>query len=302
VVGKIFANPVVKTALYPLLLADTARRGVISGAREIADLVDKDPNTKASWSDFGKQTKDFSFGYGTAFPMDGWTGRIAGFLGDVVADPLTYATLGGAVPAKAMLRGTNILTRDALGGAVRTGAAAKILGRTKPVRFITAEGRNNLATLVGNQARQINLLDDAQRSALQLFKRSENDIQVIEQAVAKYGKTRVPQDIARDIGLPKAGIYYFGSRLKLPGSGAVGALLENAITGARLGLVKNAAGQSVMKYVTPDGTFQASYIDNQSVLRDRVSLASGVLENGDSLTPQEALNAGVRLEQAQQQP
>jgi len=255
VAAKIFGNPVVKTALYPLLLADTARRGVISGAREIADLVDKDPNTKASWSDFGKQTKDFSFGYGTAFPMDGWAGRIAGFLGDVVADPLTYATLGGAVPAKAMLRGTNILTRDALGGAVRAGAAAKILGRTKPVRFITAEGRNNLATLVGNQARQINLLDDAQRSALKLFKRSENDIQVIEQAVAKYGKTRVPQDIARDIGLPKAGIYYFGSRVKVPLSGPIGTMLEHGLAGTRTRITSRTTGAigRFIESLTPEG-------------------------------------------------
>ena len=56
-----------------------------------------------------------------------------------------------------------------------------------------------------------------------------------------------------------------------------------------------------MNYTTPDGTFQAAYIDNQSVLRDRVNLASGTLENGDLMTPQEALDAGVRLRMAQAQ-
>lgn len=260
VAAKVFSNPIVKAGLAPIIAFDTGRRGVISGIREVTDMLDNNPNTTASFSDFAKQTKDSSFGYGTAFPMEGWGGRIAGFVGDVLLDPLTYATLGSAVPASAVLRGATstgarISTRTALGAGTRSGAAAKILGRVKPIRILSPEARNNLAKVVGDQARRINLLDDATATSLKLTKRSEKDIQVIEQLVAKYGKTRVPQDIARDIGLPKAGIYWFGSRVRMPLSGPLGRGLEligastrTRITGQTTGLLGR-----FMDQITPEG-------------------------------------------------
>lgn len=260
VAAKVFSNPIVKAGLAPIIAFDTGRRGVISGIREVTDMLDNDPNTKASFSDFAKQTKDSSYGFGTAFPMEGWGGRIAGFVGDVLLDPLTYATLGSAVPASAVLRGATstgarISTRVALGAGTRTGAAAKILGRVKPIRILSPEARNNLAKVAGDQARRINLLDDAERQALKLTKRSEQEIQVMEQLIAKYGKTRVPADIARDIGLPKAGIYWFGSRVRMPLSGPLGRGLElvgastrTRITGQTTGLLGR-----FMDQITPEG-------------------------------------------------
>lgn len=260
VAAKVFGNPVVKAGLAPIIAFDTGRRGVISGIREVTDMLDNDPNTTASFSDFAKQTKDSSYGFGTAFPMEGWGGRIAGFVGDVLLDPLTYATLGSAVPASAVLRGATstgerISTRVALGAGTRTGAAAKILGRIKPIRILSPEARNNLAKVAGDQARRINLLDDAERQALKLTKRSEQEIQVMEQLIAKYGKTRVPADIARDIGLPKAGIYWFGSRVRMPLSGPLGKGLEllgastrTRITGQTTGLLGR-----FMDQITPEG-------------------------------------------------
>ena len=256
VAAKVFGNPIVKTALMPLVAFDTGRRSVISGVREITDLLDSDPNTKASFADFGKQAMDTSYGFGTAFPMgDGWGGRIAGFVGDVLLDPLTYATLGTAVPAAAAIRGTGVATRTALGAAKRSGVKASLFGANKPVRIITADARNNLATVVGNQARQINLLDDATAKALNLKKRSEKDINVIEQLVAKYGKTRVPPDIARDIGLPKAGVYWFGSRVKMPLSGTLGKALEFGLAGTRTRITGQTTGAigRMLNQITPEG-------------------------------------------------
>ena len=75
---------------------DTPRRAVISGVREIADILDTDPKTKGSLSDWAKQTKDPTYGFGTAFPMKGNWGRFVGFVGDVGLDPLTYVTAGAA--------------------------------------------------------------------------------------------------------------------------------------------------------------------------------------------------------------
>ena len=94
VLGRVLSNPIAQTALKPLIVLDTGRRAVISAGRELVDILDTDPKTKASISDFVAQTKDETFGFGTAFPMKGNWGRFTGFVGDVALDPLTYATLG----------------------------------------------------------------------------------------------------------------------------------------------------------------------------------------------------------------
>ena len=68
-------NPVAKAVLTPLMVLDTGRRAVISGVREVADILDTDKNTKASFGDWFNQTKDVTYGFGTAFPMKGNWGR-----------------------------------------------------------------------------------------------------------------------------------------------------------------------------------------------------------------------------------
>jgi len=73
---------------------DTPRRAVISTVREVTDVLDSDPNTKGRLSDWAKQTKDPTYGFGKAFPMQGNFGRFVGFIGDVGLDPLTYVTAG----------------------------------------------------------------------------------------------------------------------------------------------------------------------------------------------------------------
>jgi len=80
--------------LGAIAVIDTPRRAVISGVREVVDVLDSDPNTKGSLSDWAKQTKNPMYGFGTAFPMKGNWGRFVGFIGDVALDPLTYATAG----------------------------------------------------------------------------------------------------------------------------------------------------------------------------------------------------------------
>ena len=282
------AGKILKPVFKAVTVLDAGKRAAVSGVREIVDVLDADPNTNASWSDFVKQSKDETYGFGTAFPIKNkWGGRIVGFIGDVVLDPWTYATLGGAVPAKATMKA--IMS----GGKVisKGGKTRDILGGIKYVHG--REGRLALANLAKSR------MEAMGEAGVRNF--TKDEFGKVFRDVAAKGKKALPGYLRDDLGIRGPGIYYFGSRVKLPGSGPVGGLLENLVTGARLGLVKNPVGQKVMKYVTPDGTFQAAYIDNQSVLRDRVALASGTLENGDILTPQEALNAGVRLRMAQNQ-
>jgi hypothetical protein len=86
VVAGLLDNPIAKTVLAPLAVLDYGRRGIISGVREIADIVDTDKETKASIGDWFKQTKDPTYGFGTAFPIPGKLGRVIGLVGKVLEE------------------------------------------------------------------------------------------------------------------------------------------------------------------------------------------------------------------------
>ncbi len=73
-------------------------RAIVYTAREIADAGDGLDETRFSFGDFTKKVSDPTYGFGTAFnPNTGnkWLDRGIGFAGDVLLDPLTYATFGG---------------------------------------------------------------------------------------------------------------------------------------------------------------------------------------------------------------
>ena len=275
------AAKTVGTVLKPLIVLDTPRRAVISGIRETVDALDSDPNTTASWNDFKKQSLDPVYGFGTAFPMKGWAGRAIGFVGDVLLDPVTYATLGGAVPAKAVLKGTltaagkPMLTREALGG------IKNVTGR---------QGRAALAKLSK---------DRLQTLVVNGKKLTQNEINGIVKDVAARGKSAMPGFLKDDIGIKGPGIYYFGSRVKLPGSGVVGDLLERGLTSSRLALVSNkfkaSPGQYVQKLFTPDGTFQAVPIEPNAIRNFRIGLANGTLSPEQASMATEVL-AGADFE------
>ena len=275
------AAKTVGTVFKPLIVLDTPRRAVISGIRETVDALDSDPNTTASWSDFKKQTSDPVYGFGTAFPMKGWAGRAIGFVGDVALDPITYATLGGAVPAKAVLKGTltaagkPMLTREALGG------IKNITGR---------QGRAALAKLSK---------DRLQTLVVNGKKLTQSEINGIVKDVAARGKSAMPGFLKDDIGIKGPGIYYFGSRVKVPGSGVVGDLLERGLTSTRLALVSNKfkanPGQYVQKLFTPDGTFQAVPIEPNTIRNFRIGLANGTLSPEQASMATEVL-AGADFE------
>ena len=269
VLGAVVSSPPVKTILAPFIALDPGRRGVISAAREFVDKVDTDPTTKANWGEWLKQTKDPLYGGGTAFPIPGWGGRITGLAIDLVADPINWLTLGSALPATATVRvgtgvtkviqrqagvaavkaaeaqATKTATRISLRGAMgaKPRVLTKFLGTYKPVRIATLESRVNLAGIVRGQMDGINLLSDAELLAInaskkageQLIKRTPAQMDLIEKAIIKSGKARgaIPVDIARDIGIPKSGLYYAGSRIKVPFSGGVARALEDTLSWTR---------------------------------------------------------------------
>jgi hypothetical protein len=245
------------TALKPLTVLDTPRRAIISGVREIADALDSDPNTNASWGDFKNQTLDASYGFGTAFPMKGLLGKIVGFTGDVLFDPLTYATLGSTVAKKAVMS-TGVKTRAALGG------VKNVSGR---------QGRAALAKLSRER------LDDLARKGMKFEK---GQVDTIVRDIYAKGKNGMPGFLKDDIGIKGPGIYYFGSRVKIPGSGIAGDFLERKLISTRLSLVsprfKVNPGQFIHRAITPDGTFQLARVEPEKILEYRVGLANGTLE------------------------
>ena len=88
---------VLGTALKPLSVLALPGRAVVGGVRELADVMDGNPNTTASFGDFRKNMSDPTFGFGKAFKINTgsiWLDRGIGLVGDLALDPLTYLTAG----------------------------------------------------------------------------------------------------------------------------------------------------------------------------------------------------------------
>ena len=258
-----------KNLLLPLQILDTPRRAVISGVRELVDVLDSDSNTNASFSDFLNQAKDFDYGTGKAFPMKGWGGRILGLVGDIALDPLTYATLGGTVAAKATMlnkAGKVVKTRDVLGKTV-IGRE----GRAKLSEFATARMRDM------NQRGAANFTEDAIRTA--------------GRDMYARGKQALPDTVAKEIGIKGPGIYFFGSRIKLPGSAVIGEALETGISKSRLGLVNNFGVEKLQKKLTPRGTGHFAQFGPDTIRDYRIALANGKLKPDDAFFASTILEA-----------
>ena len=93
--GFVLNNPVSRAILRPLSVLDYPRAGIVSGINELADALDNQSDTSASWGDWLGQTKEH-IGFGDVIDETGnkWLDRAIGFAGDVALDPLTYVTLG----------------------------------------------------------------------------------------------------------------------------------------------------------------------------------------------------------------
>jgi hypothetical protein len=251
-------NPVSKAVLSGLSAIDVPRRLVISGIKEFKDAVDGDPNSQASFQDYKDQVADPTFGFGRVVPMDGWAGRIVGFIGDVALDPLTWATLGGTVGKKAIVQTGKIpveklaaeaakrsdeLASFGLGGVSDTvlDALRKTPGYTKQTSTREFLGTKYTQGRRGSEA----LASGARRLGA-------TDSEIAE--ILKRGRRGLTDDMAELMGFGDYGIYYFGSRIRVPFSGMVGRGLAAGITNSRLGILNTRAGEYLGKMITPSGT------------------------------------------------
>lgn len=298
-------------------ILDIAKRATISGAREFADTWDMKPETKASFSDWKRQTLDKGFGYGRAFPISNktmlgrWAGRATGLIGDLIFDPVNWATLGGAIPVKGVIKFTakefaEMLAKEAAEGAAKKMVVKKVLEngdvlvRARSVLGKNVVGRDGRAALGRFTKKRLTALRNAGEEG---YKNLTDDvITEIAGKVHSDGKRvffkhpNVPEGFAQSIGVRGPGIYYFGSRLKVPGTTTIGRLSEDAITEMRLFLSTTKAGKALRTATTGGGVgrimrFGTKGIDDKTgedVIRNtlkeaRVNLADGSLLSADEI-------------------
>lgn len=204
--------PVKYGILKPLEVIDTPRRAIVSGVREVVDLFDSDPNTKASFGDWLNQTGDTTYGFGKAFGNftdSPWLNRVIGFVGDVALDPLTYLTGGAGVAARSGLFAHGAAGRLAMATRVMeiTGDAAKA-GRVAKEGWVAARS----------------VLTEAEQAAMGMAK-----------AGLYFGGKRVPAVRVPLTGLVDEGLSRATTRLRIAATSTkTGSWLQRAATSSWL--------------------------------------------------------------------
>jgi len=290
---------------------DTPKRAVISSLREIVDALDFKDETKASFSDWKKQTADTGFGYGRAFPITSsnivgrWAGRATGLIGDLLFDPINWATLGGAIPIKGVIKFTAKEFAEMSAKEIAEGSAKKfiikktlengdVLVNARSVLGKNVIGRDGRAALGRFTKKRLTALRNAGEEG---YKNLTDDVITrISAEVYADGKRvffrnpNLPEGFAQSIGVRGPGIYYFGSRFKVPGTTGIGRLSEDVVTELRLYLSTTKAGKAIRTATTGQGVGRIMRMGVKGVdkktgediilnplVRARVNLADGSL-------------------------
>jgi hypothetical protein len=298
VVANVLDNPIAKAVLKPLEILDTGRRAVISGVREVADILDSDEKTTASFGDWFDQTKDVTYGFGTAFPMKGWGGRIVGLIGDLALDPINWLTLGASIPkslaskgvSSALIKGAAMSADElaAMGPVALARMAAEETARVaaskEGVKLRTLLGRRqsgrgfatNLAGLADKMGASAELVQEIGLRGRQAFGRSEEGIQ-----------------LAKKIGLPEPGIYVMGTQVKVPFTGPVAEMIERGLVGSRIGIMGSRSTEWLAENFTTKGT---SASRNMQPLRRGLRTGKLVVDGKLQKMDAELARYAVRLE------
>ena len=305
----ILNNPVAKAALAPLIVLDTGRRAIISGVREVTDMLDTDENTKASLGDWFNQTKDVTYGFGTAFPMKGNWGRAVGLFGDLVLDPINWLTLGSSIPATAALKvgakASGIASKAvietaeelaALGPAYIERAVAKEVA-AEAVRVSSAQEGMKLRALIGKR-----MTGRTSRTNLAGLADKLGASPELIQDVARRGRVALDstvegQELAAKIGLKKTGLYIAGTQKRIPFTGPVAEAIQTGLVSSRVGIMGSRPLEWLAENFMPKGT---SASRNMTELRRGLSTGKMYIDGKlQKMDPQIAQWA-VRLEGADQ--
>jgi hypothetical protein len=286
-------------------VADIPKRAVISSLRETIDALDGNAETKASFSDWKEQVGDREYGFGKAFPMKGWAGRATGLIGDLLLDPVNWATFGGAIPVKAVIKMSarefiELSAKELAEGGVKKFIVKKtlengdVLVSARSVLGKNVIGRDGRAALGRFTKKRLTFLRDSGEAG---YKHLTDDmITKISAEVYADGKRvffrnpNLPAGFAESIGVRGPGIYYFGSRFKVPGTTGIGQLGEDVLTEMRLYLSTTKAGKAIRTATTGQGVGRIMRMGIKGVdkktgediilnplVRARVNLADGSL-------------------------
>jgi hypothetical protein len=267
-----------KAVLNGLNTIGVPMRLVNSTLKEVKDALDSDPNTKAGWNDYWKQVKDPTFGFGRVVPMKGWGGRLIGFAGDLITDPINWLTLGSA---GALRTAGNLGAQGAFRAGVRESLEAS--GRLSA----GAVGKTSLRETLGVRT----LAGADGRFALAEEVRRLGGTASEVAGVAARGKLAVPKDIAEVMGLGKSGIYVAGTKVRLPGSGLLSEMTEKTLTKMRLGVLRSGVGDILQRAFTRRGVAA-------DTKRFRMLLSKGMLPDDEVQLATMLLNSDTRFRAA----
>lgn len=249
-------NPLTKGILGGLTAIDIPRRAVISGIKEFKDAVDNNPNTKASFTDYRSQVADPTFGFGRVMPMGGWGGRVVGLFGDLIFDPINWATLGGAILKKSVVKTGEFAASTAVRELAELSSEELIAGgfnqlANKVIATSATEAgkTTNLRKFLGVKKIQGRAGNEALASGAAKLGATNSEVAEI----LARGRNAVPDEIVKLMGLNDYGIYYFGSRIKVPFSGVMGKGLAAGLTKGRLGILATRPGEYLARMATPNG-------------------------------------------------
>jgi hypothetical protein len=144
-----------KIITAPLTVLSVPGKVIPSILKEMKDALDNNPDTQASWGELASQLVDPSFGFGTVTGnLTGikWIDRAIGFAGDVLLDPLTYATLGASRALRVVdsagnvVKGKRTLSIASRDGRIAMGQRFRELGADDlTVKNIVRRGRSAVA-------------------------------------------------------------------------------------------------------------------------------------------------------------
>lgn len=173
---------------------------IVSGIQEVADALDNDPNTHASFNDFTKQISNPEFGFGTVIgDLTGnkWVDRFLGLAGDLATDPLMWTTLGGSKAISMTGEGAALL--------------AEQTGKRIGARVSGEAGRFALAERLA----EFGASPEVQKAAVRFGRAGVKDAELLAKA-----------------GVDRAGLYFMGKRIA--GTTRIGETLEKGLAGMRI--------------------------------------------------------------------
>lgn len=214
--------PVKYGLVKPLEALSVPKNFVIGGLDEVADALDRNPETSWAWDDWWDKATDPTYGFGTAagdLTGNKWVNRAIGFVGDVALDPLMYLNTGARI----------------------AGSAAGQVGRRASIETTDFAGKQLLAS----RSYEVMLAAGDSPAA------AGAKAQEIIRRGAGAARQLLTAEQAAEVGLNRSGLYLFRGKVlpsyRIPFTGAMGDFLANRMTNTRLRFTSTKIGRKLQE-------------------------------------------------------